>query len=321
MKAFIQILISLLFLVGCDKVEKRRVVGPMASDKATSTSEELDSLKQRVKALELFASTYTAGVDNVFSDCNSLSVPLEKKICQVAQTATATQQMETKAQLATIAKEFQITLYGDNCTSEVAAGCPVAGSLIARITSAESDLSTAKSDISTIQGDITAMKILEGSLTTRVTALENRFDTFNGTASSIETIITGIQTDVGTLQTDVAAIQGVIVASKVLNQYLICGDNSVSGPVFELILISGDKTKAYGSIKNGLWYGLGLFFSAGNANLFTTTHLNTRACNFKMYNNVGNTKIQACWINSNRSATAAQIDAARTAATATCTDY
>ena len=321
MKHLLLIALTIFSVLGCDKPEQHRTVGPMTSDNTKTPAQEIADLQQRLKALELFAGTYTAGVDNAFNDCNSLTVPLEQKICQVAQTATATQQMETKAQLATIAKEFQVTLYGDNCTSVVVPGCPVAGSLMDRVTTAEAGLATAKTDITAIKGDITAMKALETSLTGRVTALENRFNAFNGTASSIETIITGIQSDVSTLKTDVAAIKGVIVASKVLNQYLLCGDNSASGPVFELILVSGDKTKAYGSIKTGSWYGLGLFFSAGNANALFTTHLNTAACNFKMYNNVGNTRIQACWIASNRSATAAQIDAARTAATATCTDY
>jgi len=308
-------------LLGCDKPMQHPVSGPMATDNSTSPSQDLADLKQRIAALELFAGTYTAGVDNAFNDCNSLTVPLEQKICQVAQTATATQQAQTKDQLATIAKAFQVTLYGDNCTGAVLLGCPLAGSLMDRVSTAEASLATANTNITAIQGQITAMNALEASLTSQLTALNTRFNSFNGTTKSIETIITGMQSDISTLQTSVAAIQGVIVASRVLNQYLLCGDNSASGPVFELILISGDKTKAYGSIKTGSWYGLGLFFSAGNANALFTTHLNTAACNFKMYNNTTNTRVQACWIASNRSATAAQIDAARTAATATCTDY
>jgi hypothetical protein len=101
----------------------------------------------------------------------------------------------------------------------------------------------------------------------------------------------------------------------------MCAGDSAVGPIFEPILITGDKVKAYGYVKTGTAEGQGLFFKAGDADKLFSTHISSKICNFKMYNNVGNTKIQSCWIIGNRSATAAQIDAARTALTATCTAF
>ena len=88
-----------------------------------------------------------------------------------------------------------------------------------------------------------------------------------------------------------------------------------------MIAFTGNKTKAYGFVKTGTNYGMGMFFKAGDTNKYMTTSINSKTCRFKMYNDATNVKIQACWIKTNRSATEAQIDAARTAATATCTDY
>ena len=315
------LIVLMLFFVGCAKEEKHRTVPSGSSYGNTSVETELATLREKVRALELFAGTYTAGVENPFGNCDTVTVQLEKLICQIAKTAMASEQAETKMQLATMAKEFQNTIYGADCVDAVVPGCPVAGSLMSNMAKAQSDITSNKTDITAIQGSITSMQAIESAMTTRITNLENRLNAFNGTAQSLETIITGIQTDVSTLKTDVANLKGTLAANKVINQYLICGNNADSGPIFEILLVSGDKTKAYGSLKNGTWYGMGLFFSAGNANAGFTTHLNSKACNFKMYNNVSNSMIQACWVPTNRSASNAQIDAARTAGTATCTDY
>jgi hypothetical protein len=91
--------------------------------------------------------------------------------------------------------------------------------------------------------------------------------------------------------------------------------------VFETALITGDKVSIFAYVKTGSTEGLGLVFTAGNANVGRNTSLNTRTCRVKFYNNPTNTKVQVCWIKTNRSATDAQIDAARTAGTATCSSF
>lgn len=317
----------LLFMVfsfiGCDTSNETRITYRQQANPAEKqdVTNQLNALTEKVRILELFASTYTTGAPTAFGDCDSLISASEKKICQIAKSVSDANSLEVKASLAAAAKEFQSTLYGDSCTSVVEVGCPVSGSVLANITSVQASLATNAASISSIQSTITSMQSVATSLATRVTAIENRFNSFNGTAQSIEIIVTGIRSDITSLQTDVAELKGLISPSRIVNQFLLCGDNTVSGPLFEIILISGDKANAYGTVKNGTYYGTALFFKAGDTNLFTTTHLNTKACKFKMYNNVGNTKVQACWINSDRSATEAQIDAARTATTATCTPF
>lgn len=308
-----------LSIFSCSQERDRIVIREDPSQKEAST--KLDELNNRIKALELFASTFTSGVPSDFNDCSTLTSASEKKICQIAQTISATQSLELKTQLATIAKEFQNTLYGVDCINTTDVGCPVSGSLLERMTTARTDINNNTSSISSINSTITSMQTIETNLTSKVNALETRLNAFNGTAESIETIITGIKSDITTLQTDMAEVKGILTPSRIINQYLICGDVTASGPIYELILISGDKTKAYGSVKNGTFYGPALFFKAGDTDLGFDTHLNTKTCHFKMYNNVAKTKVQACWLSSNRSATNAQIDTARAANTATCTLY
>lgn len=309
--------------LSCTSQDDERVIYRQQPNPAEKqdVDKQLAELNSRIKALELFASSYTSGAPAAFSDCNALTSASEKKICQIATSVSDASSLEIKSSLATAAKGFQETLYGADCLNAVDAGCPVAGSILSDLAAAKANIATNSADISSIKTSITALQTSVTGLTTRMTAIENRFNAFNGTSQSIETIVTGIKSDISALQSDVAELKGVIAPSRTVNKFLLCGDNADSGPIFEIILISGDKTEAYGTVKTGTWYGTALFFKAGDTNLFTSTHLNSKACNFKMYNDATNTKIQACWVKTNRSANAAQIDAARTAATATCTPY
>jgi archaellum component FlaC len=287
---------------------------------ANQRSDALSELQKRIDTLNLFAETFTEGIGMQFSDCESVTNALERKVCQISMTATATQQVELQSQLAGMAKEIQTALFGPECTSEAEVGCPEPTSAQARVNDVESLLAASMDDIQDIQDEIGNVNSLLGALTSRVTSLETRFDNFAASGQSIESLISSIQSDIDTLQNQVAEIQGVLASDQFLTPISICGDNPVSGPIFETALLSGDKSKVYGYVKTGTTSGLGRFFVAGYPDKGFTTSLNTKSCRFKVYNNVSATKVQLCWT-SNRSATDAQIDAARTAGTATCTSY
>jgi hypothetical protein len=316
---FLSMIFALVFALSCSSestTNKRTQKSPYDEQQA-----QIKELTDRVNELSLFASTFTAGVTNEFADCNLVTLPLEKKMCQIAQTATATQQLELKSQLAIMAKEFQTVLFGDDCTDAAAVGCPVVGSIKAKIAEMDASIATNTADIASINTTIVGIQASVTTLAGRVTTLEGRLNNVGGTGKTIETLISEISTDIVLMKADIATIKGTLANSKVLEAFAICGDNASSGPIYETLLLSGDRSKAFAYVKTGTADGLGLFFSAGNANAYYGTNLNTRKCQFKMYNNAGNTAVQACWISTNRSATAAQIDAARTASTATCTPF
>ena len=308
--------------VSCDSNKSERILvtkQPSTTDQQV-VEKQLTDLANRVQALELFTATYTAGGPTAFSDCSVLTAS-EKKTCQIATSVFDAGSQELRANLAAMAKEFQNTLYGTDCINTTDGGCPVAGSLLSNMAAAQANLATHSIDIAGIKSSIASMQTVETSLTSRVTTLEGRLNSFNGTAQSIETIITGIKGDITSLQNDVADLKGVISPSRMVNQYAVCGNIADAGPLYEVLLISGDKKNAYASVKNGSFYGTALFFKAGDTDTAFPTHLGTKTCNFKMYNDTAKTKVQACWVPTNRAATEAQINAARTADTATCTPY
>jgi hypothetical protein len=314
---FIWFLLTLA-VVGCGSTEEtHRTI--YTEDQ--TTKQQIKDLKEKVDQLSLLTDSFTSGITNPFEDCATVTNAMERKICEIAQTFNASNQLEMTTQLGLAAKEFQKALFGEDCVNNTDPGCPVSGSVTSRLSAAETALANNSASISAIQSTLTTVSNNVDSLLTRVTALESRLNNFNGSGQTAEVFVAAIRSDVTALQTTVASIQGLLSSDRILKTYSLCGDNISSGPIYELIAITGDKTKAYGYVKTGTAEGMGMFFKAGDANKFASTHINSKTCNFKMYNDTTNTKIQACWISTNRSATAAQIDAARTAATATCTDY
>ena len=303
-------------MTGCGAQEDHRTV---ATDQ--STAQQIKDLKDKVDQLALIADTFTSGITNPFENCTTVTNAMERKICEIAQTFNASNQLEMKTQLGLAAKEFQKALFGEDCVNGTDPGCPVSGSVTSRLSAAETALTNNTASISAIQSTLTTVQSNVSALTTRVTAIEGRLNNFNGSGQTAEVFVAAIKTDVTALQATVTSIQGLLTSDRILKTYALCGDNTDSGPVYELVAITGDKTKAYGYVKTGTAQGMGMFFKAGDTNKFASTSINSKTCNFKMYNDPTNTKIQACWIKTNRSATAAQIDAARTATTATCTDY
>lgn len=312
----IGILIGALLLSACGMQANPTVV-----NRDSEMQKQIDELNTKVKSLSLIADAFTSGIPNVYGDCSTLSAGTEKTICQIANTASAMADLQAKTQLSQMGKQFQNALFGEDCTDDVSAGCPVAGSIKAQIAATQTTLASHTASIASMQSSITTINTSLSTLSSKVDALKTRLDSFNGTADSIEVIITGINSDIATLKTQVATITAAVDVSKLLTPLSLCGDNSSSGPLFETILMSGDHVKLYGYIKTGTADGLGLFFTAGDANKYMATSLNTKRCYFKVYNNAANTKVQVCWIKTDRSATEAQIDAARTAATAICTAF
>jgi len=308
-------LVLLLLLIACgnDVDDRRATVSP--------TDAKIKDLQQQIDELSLLADSFTAGISNPFSDCETVVDAMEKKICQIAQTFNATQQLETKTQLGIMAKQFQNALYGDDCNNTSDAGCPVVGSIYEKLTTLKTTIDAHTASITTINATLATINTAVSTLQGKVTALEGRLNNFNGSGQTAETFVAAIKSDVTSLQSQIASIQNTITSDRILQTYMLCANITSSGPIYEAILITGDKSKAYGYVKTGTAEGLGMFFKAGDANKSYVTSINTRSCRYKMYNDPTNTKVQACWLSTNRSATEAQIDAARTAATATCTPY
>jgi hypothetical protein len=310
-------LIFLSIFISCgEMVEKKQ------DDYERKQSKQLiDDLQDQVAALTAFASTYASGLNNPFSDCESLTDALESKICKIAQTIGDSKSMEIKVPLQDLAKGFQVELFGPDCTNATDPGCPVAGSTVAKLKTAEDSINNHNISLASINNQIISANTSISVLITRLTTLENRLNNFNGSGRSIETLISGLQSDVAILQSDVSGLKKIIESSRTLQEFDMCGDNPDSGPIYEMVLIAGDRTKVYGSTKVGSKTGPALIFAAGDTDKGFTTSLNSKTCNFKIYNNLTKTKVQACWVVSNRLATTAQIDAARTANTASCTPY
>lgn len=312
------ILLAMLFVMACGEPMTRTVIVKQPS---SETENKVKELEKQMAALSLFAGSFTSTELGPFKDCASLTVVLDKKVCTIAQSFTATSQAELKTQLAIMAKEFQNALFGTDCVNSTEAGCPIDGSVSDKITDIQADLVAKTTSISNLEADMLTVQGTLSSLTTRVSTLESRLDNFKGSGKTAEVLVGEIQSDVSALKVDVAAIKGDLASNQAVDQYTICGDNAASGPIYEVMLLSGDRVNAFAYMKVGTADGLGLLFKAGDTNLFKTTYLNSKSCNYKMYNNVGNTKVQACWVSTNRSANQATIDAARTAGTATCTPF
>ena len=133
-------------------------------------------------------------------------------------------------------------------------------------------------------------------------------DDFDGSGSSIEVVISGMETDIASLESRVTGLETVVNSNKVFESIALCGDIAASGPLYETILLSGDRTKITAYIQSGGSSGLGLYkqLGDGSGDLFDTTTLNTKKCNFKVYEKT--TELLVCWDNSNRNSNEVTID-------------
>lgn len=264
-------------------------------------NQEVEVLRQKIAQLQGTIDMIDDFTTSDFTEC-STNLPLfEQKVCKIAQTATAEQRVEFASQLAEVSKVFQNSLYGEDCMDGSSPGCPVTGSVLSSLQTLEIQNNANSLDITLLQ---TSVLSLQGDLS----SINNRLDDFNGTGTSIEAVIGGIKTEVATLKARVDAIENTLENSVTLSAISICGDNSDSGPLYEAVLIDGNKQIITAYIIAGSKRGLGVFKQVGDAqgNLYKSTALNTKTCKFRVYE--VNSELKICWKNTDRSASSSVID-------------
>jgi outer membrane murein-binding lipoprotein Lpp len=285
---FTILVVAALLFVGCG--QSRTI------DRRTPPNPEMDKLRTIVMELQGTVAQIDAFTENDFSDCSSNLPEFEKKICQIAQTATAEQRLEYAAQLADMAKIFQTELYGEDCIDTVEVGCPATGSITDIIDDNDTSVSQLQSDVLTLQSDIAS--------------LEARLDNFNGSGNSVEIVISGIESDVTTIDARVTALENTINNNTVFKAIALCRDIAASGPMYETVLMNGDRLSVTAYIKTGTKSGLGVVkdYNDGEGDLYLTTSLNSKNCKFKIYETTANSDLNICWNNANRNASEASID-------------
>jgi prefoldin subunit 5 len=294
--------------------------------RVSSQDLNLNDLKRQVLELQGTIEQINNFVASDFTTC-SLTLPaFEQKICQIAQTATAEQEVTFVGQLQQVAKVLQTQIYGIDCINGTDPGCPISGSILSNIAAVQASEATDSSNISSIQTSISTIQTNITALQTSVTGLQTRLNNFNGSGSSVETIITGIQSSIttlnsavaaipgiqssiSTLNSEVAAIQSAISSGNIYKTIFLCSNISASGPIFEPVLIKGNNTEVSGYVSTTTGNGMGVVCKAGvTGTVFLSTASNTKACNFKIYDKT--TYVKLCWDKSNRSQTTGGIDTA-----------
>lgn len=292
----------------------------------TNRDSEVQQLKQMVLELQGTVAQIDAFTANDFSDCRSGLPAFEQKICQIAQTATAEQQVIFTGQLQEITKIFQTELFGDDCIDAVEVGCPVAGSVLERIETVETNMID-PTIVADIQADIAQLQLDVSQLQGDLATLENRLNNFNGTGNSIEVVISGIESDISALESRVSDLEAAINDGDIYQTIMLCEDNAASGPVFEPVLMTGNLLEIYAYMRaSNNKVGMGVLAEAGaSGDQYLTTSGNTKKCKFKIYDLT--TELKICWVNNDRKATTGEIDTECDSAggfvspTANCTCY
>jgi len=255
----------------------------------TPRNPELENLKKTVLQLQGTVAQLDAFTASDFSDCSSRLPPFETKICQIAQTSTAEQRVLFSSQLAQASKIFQNELYGEDCINDTDVGCPISGSITDQI----QQVNTNTISLGALQGQV-------ASLQNDVVLINNRLNNFNGSGQSIELIIEDLATNIANLESRVDVIEDSINSNKVFQSIAVCGDIPSSGPLYEVLLLSGDHSSVTAYLESGSRSGLARLQETGDGqgDLLYSTTLNTRKCNFKIYD-LGS-ELRLCWNNSNR---------------------
>jgi hypothetical protein len=303
---FVLLMLLSVFAVSCGPREER--INKRTPPKGDT---ELEKLKQVVLKLQGTIDQLNDFVASDFSDCGASLPPFESKICKIAQTATAEQQILFSGQLAEVVKIFQNELYGSDCIRTPAddtfdVGCPAAGSIVERIEA----IYDIEDDIVDIQADVTALQADVLSLEADLASLNSRLDDFDGSGSSIETVIGNLAQDLADLEDRVDDIEDSLNNADLWKSQQICRDTTPStGPMYETYLIRGDREQVVAYVRvSGTVAGLGVIAEAGGGHQYKTTTLNTQACKFRIYDFGG--QLNVCWHNTNRNANSATIDTA-----------
>lgn len=267
-----------------------------------NTNQELEKLKNDVLKLQGTIAQINSFVASNFTNCDNSLPPFETKICQIAQTATAEQQIVFVGQLQQISKIFQTELYGLDCINTTDPGCPVVGSITEQVAGFDARIDDIENDLADVQLDVAQLTVDLATLTTRL-------NNFNGSGSSIEVVVTGIESDITSLESRVDDLEQTINNGDIYRTFLICKNIANVGPAYEPVLITGSDQVVVAYIVSGTSNGMGVVSSAGvTGNYFSSTTASTRACNFKIYDRT--TTVKLCWKNTDRQATSAAIDTA-----------
>lgn len=253
---------------------------PDYTDHRTPTEQELSA---RVLSLQGLLSQIQSFLASEYTDCAATLPAFEQKICQIAQTSTAEQQVLLSSQLATVAKTFQTTLYGPDCSEVPSPGCPAAGSVLASLTDHEADLAA-----------------LEASLN----AIESRM-------TSAESAIAAAQASLSTLAARVTAVESVLASSSIYRMVQICANVSPTvGPIFETVLLQGDSSRVTAYLEVSGNRGLGNVKVAGGGDEAYQTTLSNLQCRFAIYDLGLVSGLRICWKTNDRNANLATISAA-----------
>ena len=278
-----------ILLLGCghEKVNNRSHVDT-----------ELEKLKKQIIELQGTVAQINSFVASDFSNCSASLPAFESKICQIAQTATAEQQVIFTGQLQKVVKIFQNEIYGEDCIDDTSPGCPVAGSILADI--ADIDVSGLEADIAQLQADVLQLQA-------DLAGISSRLDDFNGSGTSIEAVIAGIDSDLLDLENRIETLEEAINQGDIYHTYLLCEDIADSGPAYEPILVTGDNTLIVAYMEGSSKNGMGVVAEAGiTGTQYLETDSNTKKCNFAVYDLTSSLKV--CWNNANRNANNSSID-------------
>lgn len=273
-------------------------------DKTSNIStEEVASLKATILSLQGTAAMIDAFSTGNFASCSSNLAAFEKKVCQIAQSETAEGNLQYFSTLADLSKMLQNQLFGENCITATDPGCPILGSVLSKLSAIEASSGSQATAITALQSSVATIQ-------SQITGLNARLNNFNGTASSLETVITGMQTDITSIKSRLDTLERTLNPADLWKPILLCNNISDSGPVYESLLISGDNKQAVAYVSDGGRRGLAVVSTAGTTgNLMFITRLNTKVCNFKIYDRGATLGLKVCWKNTDRSAVAADIDA------------
>ena len=284
-------LLILLMIVSCG--------GPEKQDRRTVPKQdpEIAVLKDMIIKLQGTVAQINSFVAKDFSSCDSGSLPpFETKLCQIAQTATAEQQVVLFGQLQNLQSIMQESIYGADCINDTDAGCPAAGSIL-------DDLATI--DVSGIQSDISQLQTDVVSLQSTVNAINTRLDDFDGSGQSIETVISNIESDIASLDTRVSDIENTVNGADYY-QWIFIG-NDISGLVAkEPLLRTGDKLNVIAYINSSTNNGMGVIAVAGvTGDQYLETSVKPKV-QFKIYDLT--TELKICWDNTDQQATETTIN-------------
>lgn len=287
--------VVLFFSISCgesiDRSKRELEISPRSDTKTVNAESERENvddefeykeLKTIVSNLQVTLALFESFTTNEFFNCSDTLDVFQKKICKIAQSSNAEQSVLFGSQLSEIVKMFQIELYGDDCINEIESDCPKVGSISERVTSLENR----NDPIPDLQDDII-------SLQNQYITFSSRLDQFNGTSESIEAIISDMDAQIIDLESRISEIETVINDHKWFKTGQLCGSNETSGPIYESVIYDAAFTHIISFKKIGRSSGLTILSEIGDGDKYLSTGLNTKKCNFKIYDR--NTDLHLCW--------------------------